>query len=153
MTDSDDPLAFTPVPTASTRHDGWTPERQRRFVAALAAMGVVAAAARAVGKSATAAYRLRERPGADAFAAAWDIAVAMARDHAYELAMDRAQNGILAPRYYRGQQIGTVRRFDYRLALKVLDQRRHGGSDTAAVDLHTALANLTAEYAASDASE
>ena len=77
----------------------------------------------------------------------------MARDHAYELAMDRAQNGILAPRYYRGRQVGTVRRFDYRLALKVLDQRRHGGSDTVATDLHAALANLTDEYAPSDVGE
>lgn len=30
---------FTPVPTRSTRHDGWTPELQRRFVGALSAMG------------------------------------------------------------------------------------------------------------------
>lgn len=146
MTDSDDLLAFTPVPTASTRHDGWTPERQRRFIAALGVMGVVAAAARAVGKSGTSAYTLRERPGADTFISAWDTAIAMARDHAYEQAMDRAKNGILAPRYYRGKQIGTVRRFDYRLALKVLDRQWHGGSDTAAADLQAALANLTDEF-------
>ena len=145
MTDSDDPLAFTPVPTASTRHDGWTPERQRRFIEALAAMGVVAAAARAVGKSATAAYKLRERPQAKDFASAWDIAIAMAHDRAFEQAMDRATNGIITPRYYRGQQVGTVRRFDYRLALKVLDRQSYPGDGT--VDLHVALANLTDEPA------
>ena len=135
-----DPLAFTPVPTASTRHDGWTPERQHRFIQALAAMGVVAAAARAVGKSGTAAYKLRERPGATEFAAAWDIAIAMAHDRAYEQAIDRAQNGIVTPRYYRGRQVGSVRRFDYRLALKVLDRQWHRGSDTAARDFQAALA-------------
>ena len=146
MTDSDDPLAFSPVPTASTRHDGWTPERQYRFIQALAVMGVVAAAARAVGKSATAAYALRARPGAADFAGAWDTAVAMARDRAYEQAMDQATNGIVTPRYYRGRQVGTVRRFDYRLALKVLDRQRHPGSDTAATDLQAALAALSDEH-------
>lgn len=148
MTESDDPLHFTPVPTASTRHDGWTPERQRRFITALAAMGVVAAAARAVGKSATAAYKLRDRPHAADFAGAWDTAVAMARDRAYDQAIDQAMNGIVTPRYYRGQQVGTVRRFDYRLALKVLDRQWHPASDTAALDYHAALANLTDEHPA-----
>ena len=141
-----DPLHFTPVPTASTRHDGWTPERQHRFIAALAAVGVVAAAARAVGKSATAAYNLRERPGAEDFASARDTAIAMARDRAYEHAIDQATNGIVTPRYYRGRQIGTVRRYDYRLALKVLDRQWHPGSDTAAADFGAALAGLTDEH-------
>ena len=144
MTESD-PLHFTPVATASTRHDGWTPERQHRFIAALAAMGVVAAAARAVGKSGTAAYTLRGRPGAEEFASAWDTAIAIARDRAYAQAIDRATNGIVTPRYYRGQQVGTVRRFDYRLALKVLDRQWHPGSDTAAADYRAALADLTDE--------
>lgn len=56
MTDSPslDSPAFTPVPLRA-RPDGWTPERQRRSIAALTATGVVAAAVRAVGKSATAA--------------------------------------------------------------------------------------------------
>ena len=145
MTESD-PLAFAPVPTASTRHDGWTPERQKRFIVALAAMGVVAAAARAVGKSATAAYKLRDRPGAEDFASAWDTAMAMAQDRAYEQAMDQATNGIITPRYYRGKQIGTVRRFDYRLALKVLDRQWHPRSDTAAADYQAALSALTDEH-------
>ena len=39
MSDSPrDPLAFDPVPSASTRHDGWTPERQRGFVYAYPAL-------------------------------------------------------------------------------------------------------------------
>jgi len=36
--DEEDPLAFHPVPSSSTRHDGWTPERQRRFIQALSVM-------------------------------------------------------------------------------------------------------------------
>jgi hypothetical protein len=122
MTDSPDPdpLAFTPAPVRA-RRDGWTPDRQRKFIQALAAIGAVAAAARAVGKSATAAYALRERAGAESFAAAWDMAVQMAQDRAFEAALDRAMNGYEVPRYYAGRQVGTVRKFDYRLALAVIN--------------------------------
>lgn len=122
MTDSPepDPLAFTPVPVRA-RSDGWTPDRQRKFIQALAAMGVVAAAARAVGKSGTSAYKLRERPGAESFASAWDLAQIMAGDRVYGQAIDRALNGIEVPRFYKGRHVATVRRPDYRLALKVLD--------------------------------
>ncbi|HEU0045126.1 hypothetical protein [Sphingomonas sp.] len=124
-----DPIPFTPVPTASTRHDGWTPQRQRQFIRALAAMGVVAAAARAVGKSATAAYNLRARPGAEEFAGAWDIALNMGQDRAFELAVDRAINGYHAPRYYRGREVGTVHRFDMRLAMAALRGRQEPAAE------------------------
>lgn len=129
MTDSqssppeDDPLAFTPVPTASTRHDGWTPERQWRFIRALATMGVVAAAARAVGKSSVGVYKLRDRPGAEYFARAWEIAVMMGQDRAFGIAYDRALNGYDVPRIYRGVQVGTVRRIDHRLLVAALRTR------------------------------
>jgi len=53
MTDSPDPeadtLAFTPVPSTSARHDGWTAERQRQFIDLLATHGGVAHAARTLG--------------------------------------------------------------------------------------------------------
>lgn len=117
----DDPLAFTPI-ALRARRDGWTPERQVRFIAALAAIGVVATAARAVGKSGTSAYDLRERADATSFARAWDTALTMAGDRVFEQAMDRAINGVAVPRYYRGRQVATVRRPDYRMALKVLDR-------------------------------
>ncbi len=152
MTDPD-PLAFTSVPTASTRHDGWTPERQQRFITALAAMGVVAAAARAVGKSGTSAYKLRERPGAAEFVAAWEVAIAMAHDRAYGQAMDRAINGILTPRYYCGLQVGTVRRFDYHLAFKVLERPQHRPADITRADLHAALASITDDVPPSESGE
>lgn len=127
MTDSpapspedDDPLAFVPVPTERLRHDGWTPQRQRQFVEALAVMGVVARAAQAVGMSAAFAYALRRRPGAEDFASAWDVALTMGRERAYEQAVSRAITGIVTPRYYKGRLVGTHHRFDYRLALAAL---------------------------------
>ena len=38
--------AFEPVPRKTRRHDGWTPERQKAFIAALADTGSVKRAAR-----------------------------------------------------------------------------------------------------------
>jgi len=63
-----------PVPLRR-RVDGWTPERQRTFLAALAKTRSVTRAVRAVGLSASGAYRLRDHAGAADFAAAWDEAL------------------------------------------------------------------------------
>lgn len=62
--------AFTPVPLRY-RRDGWTPGRQADFLGRLAETMNVAASARHVGKSRESAYRLRDKPGAASFAAAW----------------------------------------------------------------------------------
>lgn len=68
---------FTPVPLRS-RTDGWTPLRQAEFIGMLAQTGSVAAAAQFVGMARETAYRLRGKPGAAEFAAAWDAALAVA---------------------------------------------------------------------------
>jgi hypothetical protein len=122
---SPQPIEFDPAPHAG-RHDGWTPERQRGFVAALARIGVVAAAAKAVGKSAKSAYALRKRPGAVGFAAAWDRALAIGRDEAGALAIDRAIHGVAEPVFYGGRQIGVRHVYDHRLlgaAIRALGPR------------------------------
>lgn len=67
--------AFTPVPRQYQRRDGWTPERQRSFIEALADTGSVEAAARAVDMSSVGAYHLRRQPGAEEFRAAWEAAL------------------------------------------------------------------------------
>ena len=69
---------FTPVPLRY-RQDGWTPMRQADFLGRLAETWSVAAAARHVGKSRESAYRLRDKPGAESFAAAWDAILAELR--------------------------------------------------------------------------
>jgi len=71
--------AFHPVPVG-TRRDGWTVERQARFIGMLVETRSVAAAARAVGMGRESAYRLRKRPGAAGFAAAWDAALGKERE-------------------------------------------------------------------------
>ena len=72
--ENDPLLAFAPYLHARPRRNSITPELQRRFVAVLAASGIVVQAARAIGKSMEALYKLRARPGAEGFAAAWDEA-------------------------------------------------------------------------------
>lgn len=54
--------AFTPVPRQCARHDGWTPDRQRQFIEALADTGSVRAAAHAVNMAPEGAYALRRHP-------------------------------------------------------------------------------------------
>jgi hypothetical protein len=119
MHDSDHPpfgeLAipeFIPVPLRRSRRDGWTPERQNSFIATLANTGCVAAAARSAGMGVTSAYALRRRPGACAFATAWDIALRDARHRALEVAMRTVFSGALSPRTYRGNFTGTLIRKD-----------------------------------------
>jgi hypothetical protein len=114
-------LAFTPVPLERVHHNGWNEGRQRDFVTALAAMGSVLHAARAVGMSKQSAYNLRNRPGAESFAAAWDIALAIGYADAFDKALERATTGITTPRFYKGKQVGTRHRFDYRLAMAALN--------------------------------
>lgn len=98
-------LAFTPVEQQRRRADGWTPDTQAHFIRALAAMGSVGKAARAVGMGRASAYRLRERPDAASFAAAWDCAISMGRTHQYSIAMDRALNGVTIVRVLKGGAI------------------------------------------------
>ncbi len=65
---------FHPVPVGE-RADGWTAARQAAFVGYLAETRSVVAACRRVGMGRESAYRLRKRPGAAGFAAAWDAAL------------------------------------------------------------------------------
>lgn len=118
--DEDALPAFTPVPLARSRHDGWTPERQRGFIAALAESGIVASAARRVGMGVTTAYALRKRPGAESFAAAWDRVEHEARQRALTYVLDHAINGVTRPRFYRGRFIGTVHGAEDRMAMAAL---------------------------------
>lgn len=101
----DTSLAFTPVAQQRRRADGWTPGTQANFIRALSAMGSVGKAARAVGMGRASAYRLRDRPEAANFAAAWDSAIFMGRTHQFGIAMDRALNGVTIVRVLKGGAI------------------------------------------------
>lgn len=106
-----DPLRFTPVPLARARHDGWSSDKQVCFIHALARLPSITAAARSVGMRARSAYRLRDRPGAESFARAWDEAVEIGIDRARDTLIDRAIDGIAVPIVRRGRIIGARRAY------------------------------------------
>ncbi|MGB3740094.1 MAG: hypothetical protein WA948_12180, partial [Pontixanthobacter sp.] len=58
------------------REDGWTPQRQAKFIGYLAQTGSVTDAARLVGMARETAYRLRTREWSESFCSAWDAAMA-----------------------------------------------------------------------------
>src|SRR3546814_5132985 len=98
----------TLFPYTTLFRSGWTPVTQQCFIRALEAMGSVGQAARAVGMGRRSAYRLRDRPGAESFAQAWDRAIAMGRMRQFDYAMDRAINGITTVRVLRGGAIDVT---------------------------------------------
>lgn len=115
--------AFDPVPLRA-RRDGWTPDRQREFIRVLHVKRSISAACRAVGMSRKSAYQLRERPGAEGFAAAWDAA--------FELRPAPGRTNF-SQLWYRtlfkvkpvirgGRQVGTIERPDNVAALKLYDR-------------------------------
>ncbi len=110
---------FTPVP-GRARRDGWTVARQRAFIVALRETGQIGVAARSVGKSHQSAYKLRQRPGAGDFAAAWDRALSSARSDAMAAAIELTERGHVAPLFYRGRFTGMSRRYDTKILIAAL---------------------------------
>src|SRR6187551_2182241 len=104
-------LSNTPI----TRHDGWTAARKAQFLEALAGDGNVRAACSRVGLSREAAYRLRRRN--PLFARAWAAAQVQAREIVGEVLGTRAIDGIEEEVWFRGEVVGTRRRYDTRLLL------------------------------------
>jgi hypothetical protein len=102
-------------PTPALPERGWTAERRVRFLDLLAHHGNARAAASAVGLSAQTAYRLRRRDAL--FARGWNAALLLARDTGAQVLAERAIDGMVEEIWYRGELVGTRRRFDNRLLL------------------------------------
>ena len=118
-----DPIPFDPVPRRRNRKSGWTEQAQRDFIACLQRTGSVAASARAVGKSASTAYRLLDVEGAESFALAWDKAYEEGLNRLRDDAMDRALNGALVPVYRQGRMVRVEHRRNDRMAIALLGGR------------------------------
>lgn len=84
MTLLPDPAVFAPnpagAPVRAPRHDGWTPDRQRAFLSAIADGLTVERACRLVGLTVSSAYALRQRAAGAGFALGWRAANLLARD-------------------------------------------------------------------------
>lgn len=99
----------------AVRHDGWTDQRKAHFLEHLAGHGNVRAACARVAMSHEAAYRLRRRDAL--FARAWAAALNLAREASAQVLACRAIDGIEEEIWYRGEVVGTRRRYDSRLLL------------------------------------
>ena len=122
---ADDPLlGFAPYIHKAPRRNSISPERQKRFIAALAASGIVTQAARVIGASLEALYRLRHQPGAEQFSAAWDQAIDRGMARLEDCALERALVGEERPVVRSGEIVGSWRYHDTRLLMFLLRQRR-----------------------------
>lgn len=102
------------------RQDGWTAERQRRFLIVLAETGCVSEACRGAGVSSRSAYRLRQHPGAAAFAAAWDQALRLATLRLTTVAYERAIRGTVREIWRDGERVAETRTPSDRLLVFLL---------------------------------
>jgi hypothetical protein len=119
--------AFTPVPLRY-RADGWTPMRQADFLGRLCETWSVTAAARHVGMTRESAYRLRDKPGAESFAAAWDAILAeprRLRKSTNELLWHRLFYGTLKPIMRGGKHVGTLHSPDNDAVLRLYRREMH----------------------------
>lgn len=122
--EADDPLlAFAPYIHTHPRGNSITPERQRKFVATLAATGIVTQAARSIGKSMEALYRLRHRPGAQGFRNAWDAALDRGLQRMEDCALDQAMRGVSTPIVSGGKILGYWNKPDGAMTRFMLQHR------------------------------
>ncbi|MEQ5786301.1 hypothetical protein J3454_00180 [Erythrobacter sp. NFXS35] len=120
----DDPLLdFMPVPHVQPRSNTITPDIQRAFIAQLAATGIVTQAARHVGKSMEALYKLRQRPGAEGFRAAWDAAIDRGVARLEDSALARAIQGEERLILHGGEVVAAERRHNEQLVMFFLRNR------------------------------
>ncbi len=130
------PPFFRPVPLRA-RADGWSEARQCGFLAQLYVTGSVAAAARAVEMTRASAYWLRNRPGAESFAHAWDHVLSSPgsgrfrawrpdyRSLTLATLNEWLETGLVQPMIYRGRMCGIRRKPDDSALFRLL--RRTGG--------------------------
>ncbi|MFM6829968.1 MAG: hypothetical protein ACKOVA_06485 [Novosphingobium sp.] len=117
-------LRFDAYRHAAPRRNSITPDKQRKFVQTLAATGIVTQAARSIGVSLEALYKLRNRDGAEGFSAAWDAAVDRGMNRLEDCALERAIAGEDRPVVWDGKVVATWKRYDTALLMFLLRTRR-----------------------------
>lgn len=158
--DADDPLlAFQPYIHSRPRRNSITSDLQRQFIAHLAATGIVTSAARHIGRSMEAPYKLRSREGAEGFAAAWDKAVDRGVSRLEDTALARAIEGEERAIIHHGEIIGYQRHHNAALTMFFLRNRlpQRYGADAGKAEALTpespAYQRLRAEFNAEFAEE
>lgn len=130
-----DPLLdFAPVPRKNTVIRGWTPRKQRAFIAALRETGSVRLATQAAGMGYEGVYKLRHAPGAEEFARAWDMAVCIGAERVRDVLIDHSVHGIPERVVIGKDKVVERRRFNHRSMMWLLQHhlpdQYPGGSTT-----------------------
>ncbi|NKJ00709.1 hypothetical protein [Novosphingobium sp. SG707] len=129
LMEGDPLLGFAPYIHKQPRSNSITPDRQRAFIAALAASGIVTQAARVIGASLEALYKIRNAPGAEGFAAAWEEAVDRGMARLEDCALERAIAGEERFIVRHGEVVASWRRYDTPLLMFLLRNRRRDRYD------------------------
>jgi hypothetical protein len=132
-----DPIS-PPPSSAESEGPRWTPRKMVEFLRALAATHSVGDAAKSVQMSRQSAYKLRSRSKGMAFDLAWDEAFTQSYCNLPYSALERALNGYEVPHYFKGELIGTSRRYDERLTVALL--KLSSGTSGLAVGLPAGMA-------------
>lgn len=114
-----DPTAFDTA-GRHLRHDGWTPDRQRAFLSAIADGDTVERACRIVGLSVASVYAFRQRAAGAGFALGWRAANLLARERVADQLMARALDGQVETVTRPDGSTISRHRYDNRTALTLL---------------------------------
>ena len=128
------------------RFDGWTPDRQRTFLEAIAEGHTVVTACVKVGMASSSAYALRRRAAGAGFALGWRAANLLARDKVADTLLARAIDGQVETVTRRNGDTITRHRFDNRLASTMLARLDRFADKEAGEATHQAARLVAAEF-------
>ena len=139
--------AGLPAPAdRAPRHDGWTPDRQRAFLEAIAEGHTVGSACRIVGMAPSSAYALRRRAAGAAFALGWRAANLLAREKVADTLLARAIDGQVETVTRPDGETVTRHRYDNRLASTMLARLDRFADAEAGEATHQAARLVAAEF-------
>ena len=128
------------------RYDGWTPDRQRAFLEAIAEGHTVGSACALVGMAQSSAYALRRRAAGAGFALGWRAANLLARDKVADTLLARAIDGQVETLTRPDGETITRHRYDNRLASTMLARLDRFADKDSGEATHQAARLVAAEF-------
>ena len=141
-------MSALPLPEhvlARYRHDGWTPDRQRHFLEAIAEGRTVEQACRHVDLTVSSAYALRKRAAGAAFALGWRAAQLHAREALQDRMWTRALDGYTETTTRPDGSVIARHKFDNRLAMAMLTRLDRLADDSDAAGAFGRAARIAAQ--------
>ncbi|HVI99422.1 MAG TPA: hypothetical protein VM657_10185 [Sphingomonas sp.] len=142
-------MSPTTLPTLADRaqrYDGWTPDRQRAFLEAIAEGHTVGSACAQVGMAPSSAYALRRRAAGAGFALGWRAANLLAREKVADTLLARAIDGQVETVTRPDGSTYSRHRYDNRLASTMLARLDRFADKEAGEATHHAARLVAAEF-------